>query len=228
MNIVIDQGNTSVKIALFEENTLLNLFHFEDFSEAVLQEIIRKHPLDAGILCTVKQVDKAVFSYLDSLLSRFFVLNEQTPVPLVLDYQTPQTLGMDRIAAAMGAYRQKPGENLLVIDAGTAITFDYVDKEGRYKGGNISPGPELRFKALHHFTDKLPLLDEQGDVPALGYDTETAIRAGVMAGIVREMDSYIEEYIKKQHVFTFLTGGYAFYFESKLKNPIFADGNLVL
>jgi type III pantothenate kinase len=193
-----------------------------------LHEAISKYGAERGILCTVKQIDISILSYLGKELSAFFELCEQMQTPLVLDYRTPQTLGMDRVAAATGAYLLHPGKNLLVIDIGTAITFDFVDESGYYKGGNISPGPELRFKALHHFTGKLPLVNEQGNIPALGYDTVTAIRSGVIEGIVREIDSYINDYEKKCNVFTFLTGGYSFYFESKLKNPIFADENLVL
>ncbi|MDR2056904.1 MAG: type III pantothenate kinase [Dysgonamonadaceae bacterium] len=228
MNIVIDQGNTSAKIALFEGKTLLDSFHFESLTKEILLGIISEHPVEQGILSAVKQIDKNILSYLDSHLSFFFELCEQTLMPLILEYKTPHTLGRDRIAAATGAHMQKPDENLLVIDIGTAITFDFVNKEGHYKGGNISPGPELRFKALHHFTDRLPLIDEKGDIPVLGYDTATAIRSGVMKGIAWEIDSYIRYYKKKCNVFTFLTGGYSFYFESKLKNPIFADENLVL
>jgi type III pantothenate kinase len=228
VNIVIDQGNSSVKVALFEGKTLLNAFQFGSLSEEVLTEIIRKYEPQSGILCSVKQIDASILSFLKNQVVDFYELNTDTPLQLTLDYQTPQTLGMDRIAAAMGAYVQNPFDHLLVIDVGTAITVDRVEKGGIYKGGNISPGPELRFKALHAYTDRLPLLDETGDLPVWGYDTETAIRAGVIRGIVRELDSYIDEYKKMYNVFTFLTGGYSFYFETKLKNSIFADGNLVL
>jgi type III pantothenate kinase len=228
VNIVIDQGNTVAKVALFEKKKLWNVFYFDSLSQEVLHEIISRYDVEQGILCAVKQVSAAVLSYLKDRLPFFFELHRQMRLPLALDYRTPQTLGMDRIAAAVGACMQQPGKNLLVIDAGTAITFDFVDENGCYKGGNISPGPELRFKALHHFTGKLPLIDKQGDIPALGYDTATAIRSGVIAGIIREIDSYVDDYKKNCNVFAFLTGGYSFYFESKLKNPIFADGNLVL
>ena len=228
MNIVIDQGNTFAKVALFEENHLLTSSLFESLSENELQQIILEYQPQAGILCFVKQVNPSILSLLQSNIPNFFILDTTTPTPLTINYNTPQTLGMDRIAAATGAYAQAKENNLLVIDIGTAITIDYVEKGGIYSGGNISPGPELRFKALHHYTNKLPLLNEQGNVPELGYNTETAIRAGVINGIVREIDSYIDDCKKKYNVFTFLTGGYSFYFETKLKNSIFADGNLVL
>ncbi|MDR0865785.1 MAG: type III pantothenate kinase [Candidatus Symbiothrix sp.] len=228
MNIIIDQGNSAVKIALFEHNTLVKSFQPEVLTPEVLQTVIRKFQPQAGILCAVKKTDPDLCDFLAGILPVFYELNSQLPLPLTIDYRTPETLGMDRVAAAVGAFAQKPEKNLLVIDMGTAITLDFVTAEGIYKGGNISPGPVLRFKALHHFTNRLPLLDEQGDLPALGYNTETAIRSGVIEGIVRELDSYIEEYKKKHAVFAFLTGGHSFYFETKLKNSIFADGNLVL
>lgn len=228
MNLIIDQGNTKNKIALFDGGRLIRIFQTAGLNEAVLRPVIEKFRPQAGILCTVTKEDSAVNVFLSDALPAFYEMNHRLPLPLAIDYRTPQTLGMDRIAAAAGARKQKPGTNLLIIDVGTAITFDFVTSKGVYKGGNISPGPNLRFKALHQFTGKLPLINESGDTPALGYDTETAIRSGVMGGIVRELDAYIMEYEKSHNVFTFLTGGYAFYFESKLKSAIFADGNLVL
>jgi type III pantothenate kinase len=228
MNIIIDQGNSAAKVALFDRDVLVKNIQADVLSQADLQLIIQEFHPQAGILCTVKQLDASIFAFLSGHIPAFYKLTHQLPLPLTMDYQTPQTLGMDRVAAAVGAASQQPGANLLVIDIGTAITLDFVTAGGVYKGGNISPGPELRFKALHHFTNRLPLINEQGDLPALGYDTPTAIRSGVIEGIVRELDSYIEEYKKNENILAFLTGGYAFYFESKLKNTIFADGNLVL
>jgi type III pantothenate kinase len=225
MNLVIDQGNSAAKIALFEGDALVKVFHAKALTEALLSGIIREFRPTAGILCSVKSL-KAL-RVLKSL-KPFFELNHHLPLPITVNYQTPETLGMDRLAAAVGAATQKPATPLLVIDIGTAITIDYVSAEGVYNVGNISPGVELRFKALNRFTGRLPLIVEEGDIPPLGYNTETAIRSGVIEGIVRELDSYIDEYKKKYNIFTFLTGGHAFYFESKLKNPIFADGNLVL
>jgi type III pantothenate kinase len=228
MNIIIDQGNSAAKIALFEQNTLVKSFQPDVLTQAVLYSVINEFHPQAGILCAVKKVDPDLSTFLTGILPVFYELNSQLPLPLTIDYRTPQTLGMDRVASAVGAFAQKPQTNLLIIDMGTAITIDFVTAEGIYKGGNISPGPGLRFRALHHFTNRLPLVDKQGVIPALGYDTETAIRSGVIEGIVRELDSYIDEYKKNHAVFTFLTGGHSFYFETKLKNSIFADANLVL
>ncbi|MGL4492132.1 MAG: type III pantothenate kinase, partial [Tannerellaceae bacterium] len=144
-------------------------------------------------------------------------------------YKTPNTLGRDRLAAVVGAHSIKPGHNLLVIDAGTAITYEFLNAEGCYMGGNISPGMKTRFKALNYYTQKLPLLNEDGDTPDLGDSTETAIRSGVVNGVVFEIDGYINSLRSKySDLFVFLTGGHSFYFERRLKNSIFADINLVL
>ncbi|MCL1937651.1 MAG: type III pantothenate kinase [Candidatus Azobacteroides sp.] len=228
MNLIIDEGNSAVKVAFFEENVLVKSFQLEKLDQTELSAFMDNFCLEAGILSTVNKWNVELYSFLSDTLPVFYNLNHYLPLPLAIDYQTPQTLGMDRIAAAVGAWTQKPNMNLLVIDLGTAITVDWVTDKGVYKGGNISPGPELRFKALHQFTNRLPLISMEGETPVWGYDTPTAIRSGVVEGIVREVDSYIEEYKKNRDVFAFLTGGYSFYFESKLKNSIFADGNLVL
>jgi type III pantothenate kinase len=228
MNIVIDQGNSANKIALFEDDALVKSFQSSVLTQDILSAVVDEFHPQAGILCSVTKNDSFPKTFLANALPVFYEMNTQLALPLTIDYKTPQTLGMDRIAAAVGALKQKPDTNLFVIDIGTAITLDFVTAERVYKGGNISPGPDLRFKSLHQFTNKLPLINEKGDIPVLGYDTETAIRSGVMEGIARELDSYLTEYKKNHDVFTFLTGGYVFYFESKLKNAIFADGNLVL
>ena len=133
------------------------------------------------------------------------------------------------MAAAVGANYLEPGKDLLVIDAGTAITYELIEASGAYLGGNISPGMTTRFKSLNFYTKNLPLVTEQEEVPLLGTNTESAIQAGVVNGIVYEMDGYIEKLrIKYPNLLVFLTGGHSFYFESRLKNSIFADINLVL
>ena len=135
---------------------------------------------------------------------------------------------MDRIAGIVGAYSVFPGENVLVIDAGTAITYDLLNRKGDYLGGNISPGLNMRYKALHFYTGKLPLLQSAEDPPFIGEDTNSAIHAGVQNGLVMEMQAYInrleEEY---KNIKIILTGGDANFFDRKLKNPIFVFSNLL-
>ncbi|MDL2223627.1 type III pantothenate kinase [Bacteroidales bacterium OttesenSCG-928-M11] len=228
MNIVIDQGNTSSKVALFENNILIETIRFKPLTAKDLIFLLDKYTPQNGILCSVGEIEKEVIDILKEKIPFFIELDEHTKLPIRSEYQTPHTLGKDRIAAVVGAYTRFPKRNLLIIDAGTAITYDFVNSDGVYKGGNISPGMTARFRSLHMFTKKLPMLDEEGDISELGYNTETAIRSGVVCGIIREMDSYVEEYIKKHNVLAFLTGGHSIYFADKLKNRIFADVNLVL
>jgi type III pantothenate kinase len=163
-------------------------------------------------------------------LPYFIILDERTPLPIKVQYQTPQTLGKDRLAAVVGASFLQPEKDILVIDAGTAITYELIEASGIYLGGNISPGMSIRFKALNHFTGKLPLVqEEKEEVPLIGFSTKTAIQAGVVKGIIYEMDGYINELRSRYpELLVFLTGGHSFYFERRLKNTIFANINLVL
>ena len=161
--------------------------------------------------------------------SRFYFLDADTPLPVKIEYGTPETLGRDRIAGVVGAFYEKPDCNVLIIDAGTAITYDLLLKPGIFAGGNIAPGVKMRLKALHHFTGKLPLIEKIGDFPLMGTNTETAIRAGVIQGILFEIEGYIRK-LKTVYpdLFIFLTGGDAFLLAEKLKTPIFVDKNIVL
>ncbi len=229
MNIVIDQGNTSAKVAVFDGRKLFASFIFKPLKIDQLRRILNEFSPSDGILCSVADLNPDIVSLLKERLNQFIVLDEHTLIPIQIEYKTTGSLGKDRIASAVGAYKKNPKRNLLIIDAGTAITYDFVGAGGIYHGGNISPGMTMRFKALHAYTKRLPLLDEQGDVPGLGYDTESAIRSGVVNGIIKEMEAYIKEYkLKYPDLLVFLTGGHSFYFETKLKKSIFADGNLVL
>ena len=229
MDIVIDVGNSGAKIALFENGELKERLRFRVFSPDMLKVLFGKYPIERGILASVVDLPDGCLSYLNGALSYFYFFNDATKTPLTIDYRTPDTLGKDRIAAAVGAAFLRPGEDLLIVDAGTAITFDYVTSAGSFKGGNISPGMKMRFNALHTLTDKLPLVDKEGETPLLGNSTETAIRSGVAQGICFEMDGYIDALKAEVGCLSvFLTGGNAFYFEKKLKNRIFAEPNLVL
>jgi type III pantothenate kinase len=229
VNIVIDQGNTSAKIAIYERRKLLASFIFRFLRSNQLLKLLNEFSPSQGIFSSVADVDPEVVNFLKERLNRFILLDENTPVPIKIQYETPQTLGRDRIASAVAVYTKYPDHNLLVIDAGTAITYDLIQAGGIYTGGNISPGMTIRFKALNNYTKRLPMLDEDGDIPEIGYNTETAIRAGVVNGILKEMNAYIDEFgTKYPDLLIFLTGGHSFYFETKLKKSIFADGNLVL
>ncbi len=229
MNLVIDIGNTVAKVALFDGPVLVEVTYESNQTLEHVPQIVRKHPCERAIVATVIDLSDEALAVLKSLPFPVLWLDEHTPLPVENLYETPHTLGYDRIAAAIGAYLQYPDRDLLVIDAGTCITYEFIDAAGRYHGGNISPGMQMRFKALHQFTGRLPLVDAQGRCPEVGKDTETAIRAGVLKGMEYEIKGYIERMKQKYPMlFVFLTGGDEFSFDTNLKSIIFADRFLVL
>lgn len=229
MRLCIDWGNTRVKAAIFQEDKLLKDFNFSE-EEALtrLMEIIDEYKPKAAILSSVSHHPPELKVLLQEH-TQLVTLNSQTSIPIMNAYLSPETLGADRLALAVGANSQYPEHNNLVISVGTAITYNFVHKNKTFRGGNITPGVELRFRALHEFTDKLPLVTEEGELVLLGYDTETSIRSGVLTGIATEIDGMINLY-KEQYpdLNVVLTGGNAALFADKLKNRIFADSQLLL
>lgn len=230
MNLIIEQGNTSTKVAVYSsEGRMQTSCIYKELTYSALESFFEKYDLRHGIMSTVIQPDCKLLSSLENTLLYFIFLDGNVPVPIKVQYQTPDTLGRDRLAAVVGAHYLRPEENILVIDAGTAITYELLEASGIYRGGNISPGMTTRFRALNHFTGKLPLIQEEENIPKIGYSTKTAIQAGVVNGIIYEMDGYIDD-LRREYtdLLVFLTGGHSFYFERRLKNSIFADINLVL
>lgn len=230
MNLIIDQGNTLCKVACFDPSGQL-VFNsvYESIAPEILASIVDDYKVVNGILSTVKTFDQQLVALLKSKLECFLELGPETQLPIPNEYATPSTLGFDRLAAAVGAWSHQPGKPLLVIDLGTAVTFDFVRSDGTYTGGNIAPGVRTRLKSLHQFTGKLPLVEPTNRFDLLGNSTETAIRSGVMQGILFEINGYIEALtLQYPGLFTFLTGGDLIYFDGKLKNGIFVDDNLVL
>ena len=229
MNLIIDIGNTIAKIAVFEGKELKEVFFSSNHSLDCLPEIIGKYAPDKGILATVITLSEQIKEQLKDLKFKLTVLNGNTPIPITNLYKTPETLGSDRLAAVIAANEIFPQKDILVIDAGTALTYEFIDSKAQYHGWNISPGMQMRFKALNKFTDKLPLIDEKGAVPFLGDDTQTAIRAGVIRGMELEISGYISLLKQKYpELLVFLTGGDEFSFDTNLKSIIFADRFLVL
>ena len=229
MNLIVDIGNSVAKIAIFEGEKLVEVFRGSNHSLDCLPMFCHKYPIKRGIIASVITLSNTIRKQLAELPFPVIELNWETPVPITNLYETPQTLGMDRLAAVVAANHMKPGHDILVIDAGTCITYDFIDSSGSYHGGNISPGMRMRFKALSIFTDKLPKISPKGEKPLYGQSTETAIRSGVIHGIEYEMSGYIRQLQKKYPaLLVFLTGGDDFSFETKLKSIIFADRFLVL
>lgn len=230
MYLSIDEGNTRTKFAVFEHATLIYSGETEKDISSVCEVLIREYSISHAIFCSVRnEKNEALDELFKANNCRCIFFTQQTSIPVSNEYGTPESLGKDRLAASIGAYSLYPNQAILVVDAGTAITFDFISEKGIYKGGCISPGLEMRFKALHTFTKKLPLIYSEGEYSLLGKSTETAIRSGVINGMTFEIDGYINQ-LKEQHpnLLIFLTGGNCFFFESKLKNSIFANQNLVL
>ncbi|MDR2679634.1 MAG: type III pantothenate kinase [Tannerella sp.] len=229
MNLIVEQGNTKLKVAVFDCRKIVSFVFTDRDDTSRVEDMINQYHPEQGIISSVVDRDEALVNYLKEHLNNLLWLDEHTPIPIRSEYETKETLGKDRIAAATGANYLQPGRNLLVIDAGTAITYEVIESSGIYKGGNISPGLTTRFRALNTFTRRLPLVKEKSEVPFIGTSTESAILAGVINGIVYEMDGFIDALKAKYgDIFVFLTGGHSFYFERRLKNHIFADANLVL
>ena len=229
MNLCIDQGNSRTKVGVFNQNDLIESFTFEQFGKAEILSLISKFSIDSCIISSVVLENKELTEELKRNFKLFFELSHETAVPIENKYNTPETLGKDRLAAVVGASFLKSDTPILVIDAGTAITYDFIDSNRVYWGGNIAPGLNLRLRALHEFTQKLPLVEVKDETPLIGNTTDSAILSGAIYGIVFEIDGYINELkIKYPQLSVFLTGGSTFYFVTKLKNAIFAERNLVL
>ena len=222
-NLVIDIGNTLTKIAVFGQDELLQAGHFTAVDAGTLLKLIDQYQVDKAIVSSVKKEIESWRSALEGKVDLEYFNVEMTAGIRNL-YKTPQTLGLDRLAAVIGAKKLYPGKGSLVIDAGTAITYDGIDADGNYFGGSISPGLNMRYKALNYYTGGLPLIsaDDQFDT-GYGDDTTTAIRSGVQNGIKYELTGFIESYRQNEpELNIILTGGDSIFFDTLLKNSIFA------
>lgn len=217
MNLVVDVGNTRMKYAFFDEDTFVgNGVQVERlFEEAGCWK-----NKGAGIhvlLSGSGRITEEIRLLLKGLSTSFREASSLMELPLELGYATPETLGFDRIAVCVGAMGECPGSSLLVIDSGTCITYNYVDADGVFRGGNISPGLEMRFRSLHQYTSKLPLVSPSGQYGEVGRTTEDAIRNGVMSGMLFEINHYIECFRKtEEKAEIFITGGNSCFLEGKV------------
>lgn len=208
--LTIDQGNTAAKAALWRDGELVDRLTLLDLGARQINGLFAGTPIDTAIYCSVRRRPATVLKALERRVSRVMELTVDTPLPLAVDYSTPSTLGVDRLAAAVGAYSLPGcrGRDLLVVDMGTAITYDHVSAGAVYRGGNIAPGIRMRLKALHHYTARLPLVEAaDGDVPLWGFSTQTALRAGAVRGVVAEIE-YYRHMLPPDHSVV-LTGGCA-------------------
>jgi len=225
MNLVIDCGNTRFKAAIFSGSILKEKYSFS--SEVELKVFLNQQAFDFAVVSSVSLDGNQVMGWINS--QQKFLLSHLLPLPIQIQYRTPETLGVDRIAAVCGALDIFPGKDSLVIDTGTCITYDFMDREKNYMGGSISPGIGMRFEALHTFTKRLPLVSKADQLELIGNTTENSIRSGVLNGVVAEVNGIIKRYrYSYPEVDVVLCGGDALFFENKMKPTIFAAPDLVL
>lgn len=230
INLVIDIGNSRTKIALFNQYDLMFNVSIDQLNVEHLRMLKDEHPqLTKAILSSVKSGNADLIGFLSDQFEFFMELDQNAELPIENLYGSPETLGKDRLAAAVGANELFPDQNLLVIDAGTAITYDLVSAKNQFIGGNISPGLEMRYKALNHFTGRLPLVSVSDEFDFIGKNTTDAIRAGVQNGMIYEIGQTIETFNRNyQNLQIIMTGGDSNFFDKKLNYSIFVHFNLTL
>jgi len=220
MNLIFDIGNTSTKLAIFDKKRKITSFRTKDFTCESMQKKMSKFQFDKCIVCSTREIPDFIFDLLTVNIPFVHVLSHSSKLPFRIEYETPETLGPDRIAAAAGAFAMFPKKDILIIDAGSAITYDFVGGK-KYKGGNISPGLGMRFRALHKFTSRLPLITFAAKYSSPGRNTGEAITAGVINGIIYEINEYIRTFEKKHADFkVILTGGDSGYLKEKIDYKI--------
>ena len=228
MNLAIDIGNTNSKYGFFEGEALKESGVLEGLEALGRFLAARSQDFDQAIVCSVNYSWEELKAYSPPGCPVTY-LDLNTPVPLKLSYDTPETLGMDRLAAAIGAHFEFLGQAVMVIDIGTCITYDFVNEQGVFEGGVISPGMELRYKAMHNYTARLPLLSDTTADRLIGKSTREAMRSGVINGIAGEIDYMISQFmLKSPDLKVIITGGGAKAFESKIKADIFVALKIVL
>lgn len=233
INLVVDIGNSATKIAVFSRKEILFTAKSLAYSVTDFQQLKEKFQVNNLIISSVKKD----ISLDEDILKRDFNyirFSHTSAIPIRNDYQSPNTLGLDRLAAVVGAYQLFPHQSVLVIDAGTCITYENLDKSGTYLGGSISPGLKMRLDAMHHFTSKLPQVHFEDFKEDFGKNTQEAMLSGVLNGIAYEAEGFIKQQWKeKEGLKIILCGGDAAFFDTRFKNSIFAhsilhEPNLVL
>ncbi|PIF01019.1 MAG: pantothenate kinase [Maribacter sp.] len=230
MNLIIDVGNSLVKLAVFGNGSLVydTSADFVDLVEKA-RVIYHEYPqIEWTMVSSVVFLERKDIEAL-TVFSKVHVLDHNTEIPFKNKYATPDTLGVDRIALAAAAFYHMPHRNVLVIDAGSCITYDILTEKGEYLGGVISPGMRMRYNALNQQTSKLPLLAPKAPENLVGNTTEASIHIGVVNGICAELDGIIDQYrLKFEDLTVILTGGDAQFLSKRLKNTIFAFSNFLL
>jgi type III pantothenate kinase len=222
-----DFGNTRKKLAVFHDSSIKESIVLADDSKETITELIEKYGPKKSILSSVINHNPEMEELLLSR-TKFHKLNHNTKLPFTTPVGKPETIGADRLALAAAAVHYHPGKNNLVIGLGTCVTYNFINKFNEFIGGAISPGMEMRLKSLNQYTAKLPLIEADSNLPLIGYDTKTNILSGVVLGMAKEIDGFIDAYRQKFRNFNVvLTGGDIVYLASHLKNKIFADPELI-
>jgi len=229
MNLAIDIGNSGVKIGLFNKSELIHFSHVKSLQKFPWKKYAIQKQVSNAIICSVgKESGRSIEKELKNI-AKVIYFNASTKIPIKNKYKTPETLGKDRQAVAIAAAGIFPKSNVLVIQAGTCITYDFINARSEYLGGAISPGLNMSLKALYTFTGKLPLVKPERISYRLGTTTKESILSGVVNGMTDEINGAIQDYrANYKNLKVILTGGDAHFFESQLKNEIFAQPNLVL
>jgi type III pantothenate kinase len=230
MILTIDVGNTRIKSAVFENDKLLELFIFSNAElQIIILKILIKYPkIKLLVVASVGKVSIEAFSFLENKVKMEWITHD-SPFPFENKYETPATLGIDRMILSAGAVLQFPNQNRLVIDVGTCITYDFINDQNQYIGGAISLGLGLRYTALHNYTAKLPLLEMKYPDAYIGNTTEESLHSGVVNGLLYEIEGFLGDYEADYSKFTIiLTGGDAVFLAKRLKNTIFANSNFLL
>ena len=227
VTLCFDFGNTRKKVAVFHDDEMKEGIVLPDDAVETIQSLIIKFQPAKSILSSVIEHNPAIEELL-AVNTKFHRLSHLTKVLFTTPVGKPETIGADRLALTAAAVHYYPDKNNFVIGLGTCITYNFINKYHEFVGGAISPGLEMRLKALNYYTAKLPLIEADANVPLIGYDTNTNILSGVVLGMAKEIDGFIEAYRERYRNFNvLLTGGDIVYLASHLKNKIFADPDLI-
>jgi type III pantothenate kinase len=225
--LCLDFGNSRLKAALFAGEALQQVFVLDGDALQQLQSLVQQHQPTHSILSSVIEHDPQIETFLKAH-TRFHKVTHQSLLPFTIPVGKPETVGADRLAIAAAAVHFYPEQHTLVIGLGSCVTYNFINQQAQLVGGAISPGMHMRFRAMHEYTAKLPLVAADWNVPLIGYDTATNMQSGVVLGMAKEMDGMIDEYKKRFSNFNaVLTGGDIPYFEPHLKNRIFADFDFI-
>lgn len=230
VTLCLDFGNTRLKAAIFIDNDLKEVISLLDDADKTIQDILNVYKPDKSILSSVINHNAGIESILRSS-TLYHKVSHETKLTFSIPSGKKEAIGTDRLAMIAAAVHFFPGKNTLVIGLGSCITYNFVNQYDQFLGGSISPGMHMRFKSMHDYTAKLPLIDEinfETGIPLVGYDTKLNMVSGVVNGMACEIDGIINKYFERYSNFNvLLTGGNSAFFASQLKNKIFADSNFL-